>query len=166
VPDTGEQSDLGTSHFTLWGLSFWYSENKRLGGAHRQPECFAEEKTTSPLSQIEPQFLGCSACNLVTRVTTLGWVNRSSTSWNLYRNTRGIWLWYEWGNIAYDNILANFILTAFILLQICHPSITTFVHLTFQSLTITLPTTRLKIQKFYMVLTWHLYVLYGSWNKQ
>jgi hypothetical protein len=59
-------------------MSFWYPVNKRLGGAQRQPESFGEDKTTSNLSQIEQQLLSRPACNLVTILTTLGWVNRSS----------------------------------------------------------------------------------------
>ena len=38
--------------------------------------------------------------------------------------------------------------------------------LTFKSLAITLRTTMFKIKKFYMLITLHLCVLYGSQNKQ
>jgi len=58
----------------------------------------------------------------------------------------------------------------------CHPNKTNkfksagvillHAQLTFQSLPVTLRTTKFNIQKFYIVITWNLCVLYGSRNKQ
>jgi hypothetical protein len=49
------------------------TRNRMLLGIHSWSRCFAEGKNSSPLTEIQPQIVGCSAHTVITTTCTLFW---------------------------------------------------------------------------------------------